>query len=357
MITLERDTLVFRFPEVHEHANTEIEFQRTLRIPDDTKEYPLPPGLGRFELRHIEDYKQKLPGAWIERGGVLMALHRAEAMWVSFKGGYRDHGYPCAIKIAAGKINAVSGKRWRPELTRAEHDYVVVPGQPWLDGFCVAKNQIRQFTAMPLGAGYTAEEQITARAEHGGLQIIVYPMKAERYELLERERRERERVRARRAAMAHLDAGIMCALASVPAPKAMGLAAGGRMRQEIYADRYGFDAWDTSASSKCFVTMVDAGQWAEITGEKPARTPPTAAEYSKAGLPWFDYYDESAETLAGAPALSMLKSLAEIAEEKGHDPLDDPAEAGKVDTSNLVKLGPTAAAAPSEARPVKGPGS
>ena len=32
---------------------------------------------------------------------------------------------------------------------------------------------IRQFVAMPLGAGYTAEEQITGEAEHGGLQIVV----------------------------------------------------------------------------------------------------------------------------------------------------------------------------------------
>ena len=31
-------------------------FQRTLRIPDDGRDYPLPPGLGRFPLRHIDDY-------------------------------------------------------------------------------------------------------------------------------------------------------------------------------------------------------------------------------------------------------------------------------------------------------------
>ena len=37
--------LTFRFPEVHEDAGCSIVFQRTLRIPDDEKEYPLPPGL------------------------------------------------------------------------------------------------------------------------------------------------------------------------------------------------------------------------------------------------------------------------------------------------------------------------
>ena len=56
MITLEGDHLVFRFPEVHEDAGYSIRFQRTLRIPDDEKEYPLPPGLGEFPLRLAEPW-------------------------------------------------------------------------------------------------------------------------------------------------------------------------------------------------------------------------------------------------------------------------------------------------------------
>jgi hypothetical protein len=30
---------------------------------------------------------------------------------------------------------------------------------------------------MPLGEGYSVEEQITGRARHRGIEIIVYPMK------------------------------------------------------------------------------------------------------------------------------------------------------------------------------------
>ena len=48
MIELRDDELVFRFPEVHEDAVCTIGFQRTLRIPDDNRDYPLPPGLGAF---------------------------------------------------------------------------------------------------------------------------------------------------------------------------------------------------------------------------------------------------------------------------------------------------------------------
>ena len=53
MITLELDRLTFRFPEVHPDAACAIDFQRTLRIPDDGDDYPLPPGLGSFPLRHL----------------------------------------------------------------------------------------------------------------------------------------------------------------------------------------------------------------------------------------------------------------------------------------------------------------
>ncbi len=61
---------------------------------------------------------------------------------------------------------------------------MVTPDQPWLDGYCVEKGTIRQFVAMPLGGGYTAEEQITGEAVHGGLQIVAYPIKAAVYRKL-----------------------------------------------------------------------------------------------------------------------------------------------------------------------------
>jgi hypothetical protein len=328
MITLQGDSLTFHFPEVHDHAETAIHFQRTLRIPDDGKHYPLPPGLGSFPLRHVEDYAARVPADWRERCGVMMPLYQAEAMWISFGG-----GYPCAIKIAAGKINAVSGNAWKPVLDASERDYVVVPEQPWLDGFCIAKDVIRQFVAMPLGSGYSVEEQVTGKAEHGGLQIIVYPIKKERYEaiLREREKEEREFARSSRRAF-HTAAYALCAPTA-----AMGLAAGGRMKQQIYADPYGIDAWDQSVSSRCFVTLVNAVQWLEVTGEAPPTRPPTAADYTNAGLPWFDYYAADLETLAGAPALTLVKSVAEMAADKGEQPLGPD---GEVNPATVIALGP-----------------
>ena len=175
MPTLENDRLVFRFPEIEEQASFAIDFQRTLRIPDTETTYPLPPGLGSFPVRHVEDHAERLPASTAERGGVILPMWQAEAMWLNFTshGPHYDLPFPVAIKVAAGKINAVTGESWRPGLHRRPQDYMVSPGQPWLDGYAIEPGVIRQFVAMPLGEGYSAEEQLTGEAEWGGLQIAV----------------------------------------------------------------------------------------------------------------------------------------------------------------------------------------
>lgn len=321
MIELKNDELVFRFPEVHEDAVCRVDFQRTLRIPDDNREYPLPPGLGRFPMEHVEDHSSRLPGAWSEHGGVLLPMYQAEALWINFSG-----GYPFAIKIAAGKINAVTGNEWRNGLVRDPQDYLVVPDQPWLDGFCVQKGLIRQFVAMPLGQGYTAEEQISGAAEHGGIQIIAYPMKRERYETLLKER-------------SRLDIE-ECLMLCSKEDESMGLAPGGLMRQEIYEDSYGYDAWDMARSSRCFVHILNSAQWANATHARVPGQPPSAADYTKAGLPWFEYYDDKLGALTGAAKLSQLDSVAAKTVKLGEKPMG---ENDAVEPLKIVPLGPGSA--------------
>ena len=320
MITLENDVLDFRFPEVHEAARCAIEFQRTLRIPDDDKNYPLPPGLGAFPLRHLDDYAPQLPEAWRRRGGVVLPMHQAEAMWINFPS--LGFAYPFAVKVAAGKICALTGDGWVNNLNLDPQDYVVTTEQPWLDGYCVGKGMVRQFVAMPLGEGFTAEEQLTRAAIHGGLQIVAYPLKRERYEAL-----VGERTYARR------DAPVV---ESVESAAAMGLAPGGRLRQAIYDDPYGLDAWDQRHASRCFVTIVNTAQWMAVTGERPPSSPPTAREYTEAGLPWFDYYDGDASAVAGAKTLETLSSVAQIIKQKGKASMPDNET---VDVRRTVKLG------------------
>jgi hypothetical protein len=297
MITLENDRLTFRFPEVHPEAVCGIHFERTLRIPDDDRDYPLPAGLGGFPLRHLDDYAPNISPAWLKRGGIIMPMYQAQAMWIHFRS-----GYPFAVKIATGKINAVSGEPWAARLNRDPQDYVVIPEQPWLDGYCIEKGVIRQFVAMPLGQGYSVEEQLTGEPAWGGVQILVYPMKAETYDALHADLARED------------DAVLRCAL-SVD----MGLAPGGRMEQEIYDDPYRLEDWDQRHSSRCFVTIANSATWHAITGERPPMRPPTPAEYAKAGLPWFDYYDADARALDGSGRLAKTRSVAQIAKDKGEE--------------------------------------
>jgi hypothetical protein len=134
MIELRNEALVFSFPEVHPDAQLRIDFHRTLRIPDDGKDYPLPPGLGRFPMKHVDDYCEKIPEVWLERGGVMLPMYQSEALWLNFDSSqipYHWTEYPFAIKVAAGKINAVTGDSWSDGLLRNPQDYMVSPEQPY----------------------------------------------------------------------------------------------------------------------------------------------------------------------------------------------------------------------------------
>jgi hypothetical protein len=246
----------------------------------------------------------------------MLPMYQSEAMWLNFTS---RSGYPFAVKVAAGRISAITGDTWTNELTREPQDYLAVPRQPWLDGYCVGKGVIRQFVAMPLGSGYSVEEQLEGSAEHGGVQLLVHPLKAEAW-----------RGRARREASMDL----MCCRVAEPSPD-MGLAPGGRMRQEIYDDEYDFSDWDLSQRGRCFVHIANSMVWRTITGDDPPGVPPTAAEYTRAGLPWFDYYAGDRAVLEGGERLKQVRSVVELSKQKGDAPLP---ENESVTPGNVVHL-------------------
>jgi len=90
----------------------------------------------------------------------------------------------------------------------------------------------------------------------------------------------------------------------------MGLAPGGLMRQEIYEDEYGLDAWATGTRARCYVHITNTRTYHRLTSKRPPARPPTAKDYSQAGLPWFDYYAGDAQALPGSDKLAGLNSLA-----------------------------------------------
>ena len=274
MIYLENDSLEIRFPDLHENAGVKIDFQRTLRLPDNGETHNLQPGLGSFPLRHIEDFDLGYNNHLKKRGGVIMPMFQADAVWINFDSinitGEED--YPIAVKIGTGKVCAVSGDDWISSLNRNPQDYIVVPDQPWIDGYNVGKDVVKQFIAAPLGQGYTVEEQLKSGTTTGGIQIQVFPMKREFYDLLNT------------PVSFNAEEKLMAPMMSCAEPiQEMGLAAGGSMHQEIYEDPHEFDAWDLRQTERCFVTLANAEQWIEITDEEPPINPFTAQEYNYAG--------------------------------------------------------------------------
>ncbi len=94
----------------------------------------------------------------------------------------------------------------------------------------------------------------------------------------------------------------------------MGLAAGGRMRQVIHPDPFKIDDWDVAAADRVFVTLLHAKDWRTITGDAAPNQPPTAKEYSDAGLPWFEHYGKDQAALPGSAKLAGVNSVAELFE-------------------------------------------
>ena len=305
-----------------------LNFQRTLRIPDDGKTYPLPPGLGAFPVRRVDDYLDRVPEEWREHGGVFLPMYQREAMWLCFAG---QRWKPRAVKVGIGKVCAISGKRWSENLHQKPQDYIVTPPQPWLDGIASGRGTIRQFVAMPLGLGYTVEGQVTGEESVGGIQIKVYEPKPGRFPDADPYGYDGA------VTMCGMAAPMPCAPAAAPmrarsSAGSMGLAAGGRMKQKIYPDPHGIDTWDTTHTGRVFVHIVNSELWREITGEAPPPTPVTAREYAKHGLPWFDMYDEHAQTLDPTSTLANVKSVKDLDGDKSTLPLqdDEPVSVGPV---------------------------
>ena len=75
--------------------------------------------------------------------------------------------------------------------------------------------------------------------------------------------------------------------------------------------------------------------WRSITGQNPPTVQLTAREYTKNGLPWFEYYDETAPAVPGAGELQGLESVADLGKKKGDVPLP---ENEPVDPANVIEL-------------------
>lgn len=251
MLYLDQQGLCFHFPDVHPKALCHINFHLADK-PDPSPVRALMED-HRVPLFHLEEYAGQLPETWVKRGGLLAPVRSGQALRVSLSG-----NYPFAIKIATGKVNAVTGEAWTDQLNFEKQDYLISSQQGSLSGFQQPDGSIRPFVVSPMGVGATIEEEVTGAAEFGGIQLIAYPLKAAVFEKKHRP--------------------VLFSLRWDPdaeknarevAVKPLGLSASEPVKQEtIKEDQYKPEDWETRQSRRCFIHLLDRDDFMRITGRR-----------------------------------------------------------------------------------------
>lgn len=313
------------FDEIKIGRYTCISFHRTLRIPEDGKNYPLPAGLGRLPLHRVEDYANSVPKKWLQEGGYFVPLYQKEALFLEFEG---PKWHPTIAKVCVGRVNAISGKIYSESISSNPQDYVVIPSQKWLDGINSGTGLVRQFVAMPLGQGYTIESQITDEEKHGGFQIVVFDAVDERFP--DRDPAIDERIRYIEM-MARKKKSKPLTLNSSPSPclsevsfsigrspvTEMGIAAGGNIKQVIQPDTYGADTWSKECRRGITIHLVNSLVYKAITGNEPPPSPITAQQYEKAKIPWYSHYDETVTPVKPPSVFKRILGVMAIEKRRG----------------------------------------
>ncbi len=219
---------------------------------------------------------------------------------------------PHALIIGAGNINAISGKPFDSSAGKRcpstgldvklekEQNYVVVPTQPWIDGWKAEDGKVYQFVAAELGSGQTVEGQITGVESVGGIQFIAYAAK------------DPAKLRSIHPPMLY---GAECALAGAKALRcassvtSMGLGRGGEIDQKIYPDPYGIEVWQNKPVAVEVVYLVSSKDFKQITDHDAPPTPVTYEAYQKQGLPWFELQDKHWGDTKGSDKFGKLKPV------------------------------------------------
>lgn len=294
-------------------GDVEISFQRTLRV-SERGVNALPPSLGSFPLRVLDPGRHRVSAQMTQRGGVLMPMYTREAMWLCF-----GSSQPVAVQIGTGGRCVISGRPLERHLRRRPQNYVVLPHQPWLDGYKTGEGEVRQFVGVGAGSRLSAEAQLTGGDAVGGIQIQVWHLTPEAW--------------ARWVTVQSSPRLDVCYSMEPPMSDSMAIGLGGRIQQEIYPDEFSARDWQTTPTARVWVHPVSAASWLSITGEVPPPTPVDSSSYIRAGLPWFDYYDADRGDLPTAPELAGLKSIGTLLNE------DDNTPTVSVEGAGIVRYG------------------
>lgn len=269
-----------------------VALHRTVRVKDDENTSNLPPSLGNFEVYRVADFKGKCPESW-EEDGYFIAIHKDEAMWMSFQ-----TIAPVAIMVGAGSVNACNGKTFEPKLEKDA--YLVSPPQPWLDGWKSDDGIVYQFVVAEVGDNKTVGEQLVQTKDHS-IAISVFRAK------------HPEKLKSTNLSLTFGSVyGALECCGSECAPQMccsslgaeMGVGKGGKINQKIYEDPHGIEEWEEKPAKTVKLYLTNASAFSEITG-KECPLPVTADEYN--GI-WFGLQDKALKEIKSISIFDNLKS-------------------------------------------------
>ena len=97
----------------------------------------------------------------------------------------------------------------------------------------------------------------------------------------------------------------------------MGLAAGGKLIQDLVVDRYPSCIWNTSRTRLINLHIFSPASFEAVTHIVPPETPITARAYADAGLPFYVVEEDIENRLDGSDALDAIKSVSQIDRQVG----------------------------------------
>jgi hypothetical protein len=147
--------------------------------------------LGPLPFFSVSSHASRLSKEMVKMGGIFSPMFQREALSIYFGGdgpiasnpeikakewdGQYDFSENYGVRIYAGGVNVISGRQGSYEKGSTTQDFVVVPKQERLDGFCVGNGLVKQFVAMPLDKGYSVEQQLSSQEYIGGMQLEIAP--------------------------------------------------------------------------------------------------------------------------------------------------------------------------------------
>ena len=160
-----------------------VSFMRTLRIPAEVARitHCRPRSAPSRSIGSSADFRRPCAARVARAGRRLHPALPARSPLAQLPGARLGH--PVAVRVGIGKVDALAGEPLATLRSDAGSRRTISSrrSSPGWMASTRAKTAIRQFVAMPLGQGYTVEAQVTGEEVFGGIQLVSFEPKPDRF--------------------------------------------------------------------------------------------------------------------------------------------------------------------------------